>query len=321
MELLVSMTLLSLIMIVLTAMIDSAHRAWKEGQNRTESFQSARTCLELMARELSPAVVDTRTQMIVAPGAILENQGAANVAPNSPAILWMAPLGENGDLRCVGYYLYRDTDRKFYRLKRLYVGPKDAKNKDSVYYPKMVNLTNALDADLRTSPVNGEWFTRQWDAKTFDEEDPDNDDVIVSTAADGVVAFWVQSLDLQGNPIPSLAKDHKHPKSDLSYNSAAYFQVSTSGSFEDDTTFKYLKASEQGMKGNRVPAAVELTLVTVDTSILDRGLEPPHQSNVYKENGTLDVEKSLRLYEDELRSRNIKTARSFSTRAKLINGN
>ena len=320
-ELLISMTLLSLIMIILTSIIDSAHRAWKEGQSRTEAFQSARTCLEIMARELTPAVVDTRMQFVVAPGTLLSDYGAANVAPNSSTILWMSPLGSESDLRCVGYYLYRDEARKFYRLKRIFMGPEDIKGDAVKYFPKMVNLENPRDPELRTSPVNADWFTRNWDEDTFDEEDVSNDDAVVSTAADGVVAFWIQCVDVLGNPIPSLSQSKIHPPSDLTYNSAAYFQIATSTPFETGGSFYYLKKTPQSMKGNKVPSAVDLTVVTIDTSILEKGLVPPQQTNVYDINGALDVEASVRQYEDDLRLRKIHTARTFTTRAKLVNGN
>jgi prepilin-type N-terminal cleavage/methylation domain-containing protein len=193
-ELLASMALLTFLMLALAGVTESASRAWREGQGRTETFQSARTSLEIIARELTPAVVDTRTQFVVAPGSILTQAGAKNVAPNSSVALWMAPLGDNGALHCVGYYLYRDSARQFHRIKRIAIAPPSA-TKLSPYYPQMLNPSNPRDPQVRTSPVNAEWFTRHWEADTFDEERVSNAQAVVSSAADGVIAFWIQCLE------------------------------------------------------------------------------------------------------------------------------
>lgn len=324
-ELLLSMAILSILLIVLTSFTDAAHRAWRDGQSRTETFQAARTTLELMAREITPAVVDTRTQFVIAPGSLLTNAGAKHVAPGSPTVLWMAPLGPNGDLRCVGYYLYRDEARGFHRLKRIFISPTvpgtaSGTTKPSPYFPQTTNLSNPRDPMLRTSPLNADWFVRTWNEKAFDEEDPANEDVVVSTAADHVVAFWVQPLDLLGRPIPTVKDDPNHPPSDLYYNSAAYFQVATSTEFDGGKSFLYLTQTPQAMKGNRVPAAVDLTVITLDAATLDRGLTLPQQQNFYTAR-VLDVGRSVRQFEDDLRILGVHNARTFSTRARLINGN
>ena len=315
------MALLSFLLLMLSGITDSARRAWNDGKRRAETFQSARTALEVMAREITPAIVDTRMQFVIAPGELLTSAGAQNVVPEAPAILWMAPLGENGELRCVGYYLYRDVDRKFYRLKRLCVGPKNVDGEAESYFPQMINLNDPRDAKLRTSPVSAKWFTRNWGQKTFDEENPQNTRAIVSGAADGVIAFWAQPLDVLGNPIPSLAEAANHPKSDLIYNSAAYFQVATSRPFENGASFIYLAETAQSMKANRVPAAIDFTVITLDSDLLAKdGVVIPTQANVREKAGVLNVEQSTRETINLLRAANINTARVFTTRAKLTNG-
>jgi hypothetical protein len=74
------------------------------------------------------------------------------------------------------------------------------------------------------------------------------------------------------------------------------------------------------MKANRVPAAIDLTVITIDNKILARGVKVPVQVNVYDSNGVLDVETSTRQFENLLRQNGINSARTFSTRAKLVNG-
>jgi hypothetical protein len=325
-ELILSMGLFGFLLVILTSVTDVANRTWSDSQKRTEAFQSARTALEIMTRELTPAVVDTRMQFVVASGSLLTESGAKFVVENSPALLWMAPLGDDGELRCVGYYLSHDEARRFFRLKRLFIGPTKADGSESPYFPRMLNQKDPRDKTLRTSPVNASWFTRNWNEAAFDEEDPENAEVVVSTAADGVVALWVQCIDVLGNPVPLLSESRLHPRSELAYNSAAYFQVATSLPFEKKSafaiphSFQYLAETPQSMKANRVPAAIELTLVTLDAALLDRVTKIPPQSQVLTEDGALDVEASAREFHTALKTAGVFTARTFTTRVNLLNG-
>jgi hypothetical protein len=326
-ELLVSMGLLTFLMLVLSSVTESAGKAWREGQARTDTYQSARTALELMSRELSSAVVDTRMQFVVGPSKIVSSvvrksnpELAEKFAPESPVVLWMAPLGEAGTLRCVGYYLHHDPAKHFYRLKRIYIAP-STPERESPFFPTMINALNARDRTLRTSPVDAVWFTRSWNAKAFEEEDPENEAAVVSSAADGVIAFWIQPIDLLGNPIPTVAGATHHPKSQLFYNSAAFFQAATSQPFEDGRSFVYLAETLQSMKANRLPAAVDLTVVTLDNARIVRGVTIPEQVNIYDQSGALDLESSRTTFEKKLQGAGIYTSRVFSTRARLVNGN
>ncbi len=319
-ELLVSMAILAFLMLMLVSVTDSASRAWRDGEKRIETYQSARTALEIVGRELAPAVVDTRMQFVIAPGSILTNAGAQNLAPESPTVLWMAPVGNGGSLSCVGYYLFRDARAQFYRLKRIYIPAKTADGQVSPYFPKIANLSNPQDTAFRTSPVNANWFTNQWDASAFDEEDPTNTAAVVSSAADGVVAFWVQAIDILGNPAPLVSQSQIHPASELMFNSAAYFQVATSAPFDNGCGLIYLAQTAQSMRANRLPAAVDLTVVTLDNAILERGVDVPTQANVLDANGAIDVPASVEQFTADLLARHIQGARTFSTRVKLMNG-
>jgi hypothetical protein len=136
-----------------------------------------------------------------------------------------------------------------------------------------------------------------------------------------VIAFWVQCLDVLGNPIPFLSKSTVHPASELQFNSAAYFEVATSTPFDTGASFQYLAASPQAMKANRVPATLDLTIVTIDSRTLARGVAIPVQANIYDAKGALDVDASRKQFETLLQQNNIYNARVFSTRAKLVNGN
>jgi len=320
-ELLISIAVMTFLLLVLSEMTGAAGRAWKSGQSRTDAFQSGRTALEIIARELTPAVVDTRTQFVIAPASVLTSVGANNVAAGSPTLLWMSPLGQGGSLVCVGYYLLRDDTRQYYRLERIYIPATNSTGAASTYFPKMVNAGNPLDPATRTSAVNANWFTQTWDATAFNEFDPSNTSAVVSSAADGVVAFWAQCLDVLGNPIPLVSNSTVHPQSQLAFNSAAYFQMATSTAFENGASFAYLAQTAQSMKANRLPAAIDLTAVVLENDVFQRGLQIPTQINDYTASGALDVNQSLADYQTALQKNRIYNARVFTTRVKLTNGN
>lgn len=315
-ELMVSLVVFAGILVVFSTLTSGIVKMWMEGESRIETHQNARGALEIITRELTPAVVDTRMQFAVVPADELTRRGAKHLVADSPVILWMAPLGEQGDLRCVGYFLFRDATRGFYRLKRIYIRPLE----DRAYFPVMVNEGNPRDPALRISATNADWFLRNWDNKAFDEEDPANDDAIVTTVADNVIAFWVQCLDLAGNPVPTLMKAPHHAGSAMIYNSAAYFQMTTTTPFDSGKTTEFLAASGQSMKANRVPSAVDVTVVTIDSTVISRGMDIPAVENIFAADGSLDVEESITRFNRALLDRNIKNGRTFTTRVNLLNG-
>ncbi len=314
-ELLVAFSVLSILMVILLAAVPPVTSTWIESERRIETYQRARGALELLTRELTPAVVDTRMQFVVLPGEDLQDVGALNVAPLSPALFWMAPLGTSGELRCVGYYLFRDDEKQFFRLKRVYIKPD---NPDG-YYPRLINRENARDITMRTDPLSARWFLENLNELAFDEQDPDNDAVIVSTAADGVIAFWVQCFDLLGNPVTWLSQAKNHPSNDLIYNSSAYFQMATTKPFDSGESTEFLRKTTQVMKANRVPTEIEITLVTIDSGLLAREFEiPPMESLLI--DGKLDMDGSVQLFSKRLKEAGIDGTEIFTTRVKLVNG-
>lgn len=308
-------------MTLLFGSVAPVSKAWMDSKRRVESHQRARGALELVTRELTPAVVDTRMQLVVIPGRLLSDAGAPHVAPESPALLWMAPLGTSGEIRCVGYYLFRDDERQFYRFKRIFVAPRlSDEDEQNPRFPRLVNLDDTRDLSMRTNPTTATWFLDRWDEEAFDEVKILEKPPIVSTAADGVIGLWVQCHDLLGNPVPLLSKSENHPNSELYYNSAAYFQMATTEPFDDGASTTYLAETPQVMKANRVPSAISITIVTIDSDVVIEGRQIPEIKNQLNSDGSLDMEASVRIFLDELAANNVRGAEVFSTKVKLVNG-
>ncbi|MEM1294725.1 MAG: type II secretion system protein, partial [Verrucomicrobiota bacterium] len=121
-EVIVSLTILSGMALMLSGILGTASNNWVRGEEMVEASQSGRTSLELIAREMASPIVGPRQQFQIMNGATLRgsvNAEIPQVPSSSMAAFWLAPLGTDGQLRRVGYYLERRDERGFYRLKRL----------------------------------------------------------------------------------------------------------------------------------------------------------------------------------------------------------
>jgi hypothetical protein len=312
----IAMVGLAALLAILASFTGVASQAWMRSEGQVSTSQGARAALELMTREMAPATIDTCQQFVVLPGTSLSECGAPGAVNESQAVFWMAPLGRDGDLRVVGYFLQRVDERNFHRLKRLYVGPE---NED--FFPAGVDPANPDDESILSYADQAGRVFGSLNQAAFDDLDPENKKSVVSTVAEGVVALWIQCYDLLGNPIPWASKDPKHPKSELVFNSASLFMMATSEPFEDGKTFHYLPDREGAVKGNRLPAAVEITVVTIDPETLKRTPNAvPAMTNVFTDDGTLNVEESVRAFRGQLLESGFKETQTHSTRVKLATG-
>ena len=315
-ELLLSMGLLSALLTLLMMTVSSLSTAMINTEQKVQAESQARNALEIITREITPAVIDTRMQFIVAPGKVIKSAGEDLVAPASPILLWMAPIGKNGDLRCVGYYLSRDEERQSYLLRRIYI---ERDNADG-YFPRMSDFENASNNQLFTSPVDAKWFTDNWKKDAFDDKSPENKKAVVSTVARGVLGFWAQCYDTLGNPIPWVSNAKNHPQSDLMFNSASHFIMANSKPFEKGKSFLYMAESDLAMKAHRLPAEIEFGIVTVGEAELARGHRPPLPLNKLTPSGSLDLESTVDQFITALEMANIRAPETLITRVRLANG-
>ena len=316
-EVTVAIAVMGMIAVLLASMLGTASSSWVKGEEVVETYQAGATALELMAREISGATIDTCAQFTVMPSDILGDHGCSNAKTNSQSAMFVAPIGRGGEIRRVGYYLERDEEHQFYRLKRLYIGPEN----EDYYGGEFSSYVD--DPNPYASPFQPNDFLSTLDNSAFNDRDPNNKKSVVAPIADGVVAFWIQCFDTIGNPIPWASEDGNHPKTDMIFNSAALFQMATTAPFDDGTSFRYFSTSENAVKGDKLPAAVEFTMVTIDQDTIERmgELEPlPKQTNIMHLNA-LDVKASLSLYQTQLQAAGYDNARTFNSRVKLANAN
>ncbi len=107
-ELLVAMAVLSLLVVVLMGMVDSATKLWRANENRVESYREARAALNLIAGDLKVALSSKNTNYFSTN--IASEFGASTT---DGAIFFLAALPQSsqdqgsslGDVCQVGYYL------------------------------------------------------------------------------------------------------------------------------------------------------------------------------------------------------------------------
>lgn len=330
-EVIVSLTILSGMALLLSGILGTASNNWVRGEEMVEASQSGRTSLELIAREMASPIVGPRQQFQIMNGATLRgsvNAEIPQVPSSSMAAFWLAPLGTDGQLRRVGYYLERRDEEGFYRLKRLFTSPTG-----SSFVSSQQVAAGESELEESTCSVGGGGLLSDLEEPAFDDSDPENEDAVVSTVAEGVVGLWFQSLDSMDNEIPWVSESEVHPACEsgggMAFNSAAMFQMATSAPMElkDDPTFLYYRETESMTKGDRLPSAVEVTILTVDSIAIEQAKDrfpdlslPTMQTVLDDDSGTLDVETSIQLLKGRLAEIGILTARTFSTRVRLANG-
>jgi len=285
-ELLVAMTVLSLLVLLLVSFLGGVNRAWISGEQQAETFQDGRAIIELMSRELSQSVISPRLQFVQNPTLIGANQRA-----NSSSLFWQAGLTstDSGNLSEVGYFITQDTQNNF-QLKRFFVPPTDATN-----YQIFTNAPNDKAAL---------WVTNFVGTGTLN-----------TVISDGVVAFWARCLDSNDDPIPWISSastsNGDTGAAPLQFNSAGHFQPAIPG---QSTSFNYTNAASTA-QAHLLPTTLELTLVTVDSRTMQRSRASVPALPVLT--GVQDIPNAITTFNQSLITNNIRNARTFSTRVTL----
>lgn len=109
-ELLVAMAVLSVLLIVMMNMVDSATKLWKQTENSVDAYRESRAALNTMARDFQYATVGTNYQWV----RFNTNSGAANTNYGSNAFFLTAlpsnsqKTDSKSDICEVGYFLALD---------------------------------------------------------------------------------------------------------------------------------------------------------------------------------------------------------------------
>lgn len=322
-ELLIAISILSLLVVVLSSLLGGVSRAWTAGEQQVQAFQDGRAALDLISRELAQAVISPRLQFVHNPGKLdpLLTGGVAQVA-NTDSLFWQAPRASDsaGNLFETGYYLtydattWRNRPEVAYQLKRFSVAPEPLNPPNHLYKifdaAPSYNQNGILPAwiDLRTSTLAS--------PKTDFEAES-------STIMSGVVALWFRCFDANGDLIPWLS--HVDNSTDpIRFNSTARFQPAVPA---ESSSFRYTSATSTS-PAHRLPSTVEVTLVALDWKTLQRRPKIPQTPTTVPSGyqdvdpngfGPEDIPNAIAWFNNELAANHVSTARTFSTRVTLRN--
>jgi prepilin-type N-terminal cleavage/methylation domain-containing protein len=282
-EVLIAITILAFLVVVLASLVSGVSRAWTQGEQQVSQFQDGRAILELISRELSQAAISPSLQFVHDPDLNRTPQRG-----NSDCIFWIGPgpSTASGSLSEIGYYL---SDN--FELKRFYVPPTDGTN------------YAVFTAGYQPTDTGALWVTNFI-----------RNSSLVTTVSGGVLGFWARCLDVNGQAIPWLAS--APPR----FNSAAHFQPAIPSQLD---SFKYTSSSTA--RANLLPNTIELTVITLDPHTFGRNPPLPNlppdasDSGSPAVTGPNDVPAAIAYYQQKLINWNIKTARTFTTRVRLVN--
>jgi len=337
-EMMASITVFAILVGFLAYIVNGVQKAWIQGDQRVEIFQSARAALELFSRELSGAVVSDRIQFVQSPNlGQLSGGSVPNLAPNSPSLFWMAPgkSTPKGNLCEYGYYLTRNDGASLYQLNRMYVAPDTA---TPAYYLGANAYDLGVDPKKTWSFANEALWITKMSKSAFD---PSNSSRVVSVVADGILAMWIRCLDPAGNAIPWLCKApgySQYPTNTIQFNSGSCFQMTTAaapfssaaaGYSNPEKTFQYTASPVNTTNtavtkvSNALPPTVEITLIVADSRTLRQaaaaGRTIPFMPSLSASTAD-DIPTQIQNFNQDLLDRGVNTARTFTARVRTLNG-
>ena len=234
------MAILSILVVILSQMINQASTAWARGESNKERMQDARAVVEFMSNELQSALLpvnrptQTGIQFVVNPAAI--TSGTFN---NRDSVFWQTPQATDqtqGDVAEVGYFVRWDTTsvpgnpRPI--LCRFFVNPGDP---NFLIYSTVTPWLSDAMLDAAAPGIKS-------------ANDPSKN--YQGLFAENVLGLWVTALDPIGQPITLDATG-----------------ANITGSFDSRMGYQYTDSNgaTQIQSACSLPAAIDLGLVTLDS--------------------------------------------------------
>jgi hypothetical protein len=250
-EMLVSVSVLSLIVVVLTGMFDQTSRIWSQGESSNARRRSARAVADFIAADLRGAAIpvsgrDTtmrgNLQFVVNPSQISANFRFPH------AFFWQAPVAADaslGDLAEVGYFIrwVGPAGRVRPALCRFFVNPSKTQGGAVVANPDY--LIYAADPNA--------WLSEELLERVAPADQASG---YLGLLAEDVLGLWVRCYGLNGNELPNFDSRLGYPY-EYTYSKYEGGRASTVNA----TVTRYL------------PARVEVSLVQLDAKVANRLLE------------------------------------------------
>ncbi|MEI9898087.1 MAG: prepilin-type N-terminal cleavage/methylation domain-containing protein [Chthoniobacter sp.] len=200
-ELMVSMSVLSLLVLMFGSMFNSASHAWLAGGGNAERRRNARTLTDYIGDELKGAMLPVQVVNLGSTGNLqfIINPPAGQVSSDyryADCIFWQAPLATEatyGDIAEVGYFVkWDETDATEPRpmLCRFFVNPSSTDESGAIApNPNFLIFDQSPTAWLSTSLLD--LVAPATKKKGY-----------LGILGENVVGFWVRSYGLDGQELP-----------------------------------------------------------------------------------------------------------------------
>jgi hypothetical protein len=252
-EMLVSVSVLSLIVVVLTGMFDQTSRIWSQGESSNARRRSARAVADFIAADLRGAVIPVSARDPIPPGTPVRGNLQFVVNPSQISanyrfphtFFWQAPVASDtslGDLAEVGYFIrwVGPAGRERPALCRFFVNPSKTVSGGVIANPDYLIYSEDPKA----------WLSEQ----LLDKVAPaDQASGYLGLLAEDVLGLWVRCYGLNGNELTNFDSREGYP---YEYTYSRY--ADGSASTVDATVKRYL------------PARVEVSLVQLDSKVANR---------------------------------------------------
>jgi hypothetical protein len=242
------MTILAMLVVLLSQMLNQADNAWTLGESNKESLQNKRVVTDFISNELQSALLPicksatNGIQLIVNPNTITRS------SYNGDTIFWQAPLAADqklGDIAEIGYFVKWDmtvASNPRSQLCRFFVNPGSSTRGTTVPDPNFLiysNPTNWLsDSILQVvAPANKANFYQ-------------------GLFVENVLGFWVQCLDTYGQPITSDASGSSFVDSGFDSRLGYSYKTPTGETITNVPC--------------AIPTAIDIGLVMLDSSAANR---------------------------------------------------
>lgn len=189
-EILVSLTLLTIIVLLLGQMLGTAGRAWNSIEANKERLQNVRAISEFICAEMRTALLPVNRQSQSSLQFVVDPPCTSGSLGNRDAVFWQVSLASNqtlGDVAEVGYFVQWNTDH-----------PKNPTSQLCRFFVNPATSDYTPDPHFLIGSAPSAWLT----------EEIIKDVAPASRArsynglfAENVMGLWVQCLDSEGQPI------------------------------------------------------------------------------------------------------------------------
>jgi uncharacterized protein (TIGR02599 family) len=272
-ELMVAMGILTILMLMMTALLDQIQRSWRFSESRISQFREARVAFDVMAKNMGQASLNTYWDMVVDQDGVIEKyaptselhfitlnnvsqdiSATSTQSPRGHAIFFQAPLGFSTQYRNLnnlfnarGYFVSWGSDKRFkpsfvesperYRFRLMEFRPPAESNQ--------VFQDGKDERDKGSAQQFDQWYKQALSVGEGDFESH------LNPLAENILAIIISPRDSLESASGSRSQNYSEIASGYSYNSNDPNRM-------DDPDDEFSSFTQQ------VPPLIRLTMIAID---------------------------------------------------------